>query len=619
MSYTKKLFGITKFGIENNYVLIGIILLISCLLMPALTILSIMDNRRYLDDTNAQVIVRIYGAILAYFEGFALPLGLFSYVHKRRQCDFYSSMPVRRSQYFWGYVLTGIIVFLMSFGWMCLAHFVITGFRNILPCLLQPVAVFLVIYCSMILAVCFSGSVMSTIVTFTVRNAVVISVILLPIIISGANMNSYIELLGKKICVLTPVTAIGAWIEEWYDVMLLQLPVAAVELTAAFFLHSHRKSETTAAIAFPRSRYPFQYIVMLMTALLTDALLSYLMPYNYGSVLDEDMIMGFARNDFYMFIFLTAIIILVAFIILNIILERSGKAAFSKIRHFFIFSACYGLILFTLFNYIAPNIPHSILPFKPDCAIICVREYTITKEKNDYDREYEDEDEEISHREEERYSVNESAYVKEAYCVTDRKLLKELVDLVQSRKEPEDDLFSCSLSPYDYPYVNSKENLDSVKKYDVYFLKGNIPYIQEGMSIFNFDDFDYIYGGKRTLRYCYTLKNNPVMDRFKEIRLDTKGLQLNTSSFSVVFSPDGGQMPETTQIRDPEIYPPYGDITWEGSETTPETSNFTWENETTPETSNITWENETPPETSAIAIGAAQITYETEPPLNLIG
>ena len=589
--------------------------------MPALTILSIMDNRRYLDDTNAQVIVRIYGAILAYFEGFALPLGLFSYVHKRRQCDFYNSMPVRRSQYFWGYVLTGIIVFLMSFGWMCLAHFVITGFRNILPCLLQPVAVFLVIYCSMILAVCFSGSVMSTIVTFTVRNAVVISVILLPIIISGANMNSYIELLGKKICVLTPVTAIGAWIEELYDVMLLQLPVAAVELTAAFFLHSHRKSETTAAIAFPRSRYPFQYIVMLMTALLTDALLSYLMPYNYGGVLDEDMIMGFARNDFYMFIFLTAIIILVAFIILNIILERSGKAAFSKIRHFFIFSACYGLILFTLFNYIAPNIPYSVLPFKPDCAIICVREYTITKEKNDYDHEYEDEDEdeEISHREEERYSVNESAYVKEAYCVTDRKLLKELVDLVQSRKEPEDDLFSCSLSPYDYPYVNSKENLDSVKKYDVYFLKGNIPYIQEGMSIFNFDDFDYIYGGKRTLRYCYTLKNNPVMDRFKEIRLDTKGLQLNTSSFSVVFSPDGGQMPETTQIRDTEIYPPYGDITWEGSETTPETSNFTWENETTPETSNITWENETPPETSAIAIGAAQITYETEPPLNLIG
>lgn len=593
MSYTKKLFGITKFGIENNYVLIGIILLISCLLMPALTILSIMDNRRYMDDTDAQAIVRIYGAALAYFEGFALPLGLFSYVHKRRQCDFYNSMPVRRSQYFWGYVLTGIIVFLMSFGWMSLAHFVITGFRNILPCLLQPVAAFLVIYCSMILAVCFSGSVMSTIVTFTVRNAVVISVILLPILISGADMDPYMELLGKKICVLTPVTAIGAWIEEWYDVMLLQLPVAAVELTAAFFLHGHRKSETTAAIAFPRSRYPFQYIVMLMTALLTDALLSFIMLYNYGGGLDEDTIMGFARNDFYMFIFLTAIIILVAFIILNIILERSGKAAFSKIRHFFIFSACYGLILFILFNYIAPNIPYSVLPFKPDCAIICVREYTITKEKNDYDHEYEDEDEEISHREQESYAVNESAYVKEAYCVADKKLLKELVDLVQSRKKPEDDLFNSSLSPYGYPYVNSKEDLDSVKKYDVYFLKGNIPYIQEGMSIFNFDDFDYIYGGKRTLRYCYTMKNNPVMDRFKEIRLDTKGLQLNTFSFTVVLSPDGGKMPEATQVSASEIYPPYGDITWKPFETLPETS--------------------------AIAVGAVEITLVTESPLNLIG
>ncbi len=89
------------------------------------------------------------------------------------------------------------------------------------------------------------------------------------------------------------------------------------------------------------------------------------------------------------------------------------------------------------------------------------------------------------------------------------------------------------------------------------------------------------------------MKNNPVMDRFKEIRLDTKGLQLNTFSFTVVLSPDGGKMPEATQVSASEIYPPYGDITWEPFETLPETS--------------------------AIAVGAAEITPVTESPLNLIG
>lgn len=630
MSYTKKLLRITLFGIENNYVLVGVILLISCFLMPAFTLLTIMNNGSNVgSNENAQTVIRIYGSALAYFEGFALPLGLFSYVHKRRECDFYNSMPVRRSQYFWGYAFAGIIVFLLSFGWMCLAHFVITGFKNILPCLLQPVMMFFVIYCSMILAVCFSGSVMSALVAFTLRNAVVISVVLLPLIIAGADLSSYMNLFGKKICVFTPVTAIGAWIERWYDVMLLQLPIAVIELTAAFFLHGHRKSETTAAIAFPKSRYPFQYTVMLIAALLADALLSSIvLEVSYGY--DDGGI--FYGNNFYMFVFLTVIVILAVFIILNIILERTGRAAFSRIRHFFIFSACYGLILFTLFNYIAPNIPDSVLPFRPDCAIICVREHTVKKaEGEDYDYEYRSplgtyservEHEGESDKEISRYIVKEISRVNEAYCVSDKQLLKKLVTLVQWGKGSQEDFYCTDYTPYDYP-ISNKEELDSFKKYDVYFLKGNTPYIQEGMSIFDFDDFDFTYGGKRALRCCITLNNNPVMEQFKEIRLDTKGLQLGSSSFTVVLSPDGDKMPETTKSGGSQASESYEGITWEGTDTPPETSDLIPKVPETsglipevPETSGLIPEV---PETSAITAEPAEITSETaQPYLNLM-
>lgn len=544
MSYTKKTLRIAWFGIENHYALIGIIFLISCFLMPAFTIITIMNNGySYMSKDDAQVIIRVYGTILAYLEGFALPLELFSYVHKRRDCDFYNSMPVRRSQYFLGYTLTGIAVFMVSFCWMFAAHFVISGFENIFPCFLQPIAMFLVIYCSMIFAVCFSGSVMSALVTFALRSCLFISIILLPLIISGVDAYSYYEFFGKRITALTPIFTVGAWIEEWYDVMLIQLPVAALELAAGFFLHKYRKSETTMAVAFPKSRYPFQYTVMLITALLFDALFSSMM--FYYSIDPEGF--DYSSTDFRLFIFFTVIVVLASFIFLNIILERTGRAAFSKIRHFFIFSVCYGLVLFTIFSYFAPNIPYEILPFKPEYAVICVNDITITKEYPDYmdDYYYDDDWEygvenpaELVKKYGDYYSVYASGVIREAYCVTDKEKLSQLVDLVQM-KSNRDESFLSSDRFYTFPTVNSEEELYSVKMYTVFFMKGNKPYIQEGMSIYNFSIF--VEQCRQEERYCFT-KGSSVMDQFLETKLDPMGFATDGGrSFTVHISAESSE------------------------------------------------------------------------------
>lgn len=553
MSFMKKTLRIAWFGIENHYTLIGIIFLISCFLMPAFTIITIMNSS--VSHIAAQSVIKVYGTILSYFEGFALPIGLFSYVHKRRECDFYNSMPVRRSQYFWGYTLTGIIVFMVSFCWMFAAHFVILGFVNIFPCFLPPIAMFLVIYCSMIFAVCFSGSIMSSLVTFALRNCIFISIILLPIIISGVEMNSYFEFFEEKICIFTPVTAIGNWLEQWYGIMLFQILVALAELAAAFFLHKYRKSETTTAIAFPKSRYPFQYTVMLITALLVDALFSGMIFSRIGES-DYDF---FSSNDFRLFLLLTLIVILISFVFLNIILERSGRAAFSKIRHFFIFTVCYGLVLFTLFNYIAPNLPYEILPFKPEYAVICVNDLTIKKDKIIYDDGYyyyEDdrvyEIAEPAHGD--SYVIHASSVIKEAYCISDKEKLSRLVNMVQKKNNREDDFSSYQYSyRQSFPHIDNEQELYSVKMYTVYFMRGNKPYIQEGMSIYNFSN---ITGSNNCLmRYCF-VKDDSIFEQFKETKLNPMGFTTSSYfTFDVYIPYPEDKEPNSSETTQPENSP----------------------------------------------------------------
>ncbi|MDE6724231.1 MAG: hypothetical protein K2J79_01360 [Ruminiclostridium sp.] len=552
MSYTKKLLKISWFGVENNYPMIGIILLISCFLMPAFTVLALtLNNGNYMSEDSAQSVIKVYGTVLAYLEGFILPIGLFSYVHKRRSCDFYNSMPVRRSQYFFGYALTGLAVFTVSFCWMFMAHFVLLGFNNIFPCFLPPFAMFISIFCSMTFAICFSGSIMSALVTFVLRNCIYVSVVLLPLVIAGVDMDSYFEFVFEKpLCALTPVTAVGCWAAEWYGVMLLQVFVALIELGLAFLLHRYRKSETTMAVAFPRSRYPFQYIVMLIPAFLVDALLMYSMDYFFG-IKNDSYYEFFRSTDFYLMILVTLIVIIISFVFLNIILEKNGKAAFSKIRHLFIFTACYVLIMFVIFDWIAPNIPYQVLPFNPEYAVICVNDVTVTKiddpylnpkiiptpddEFYDYDYEYGEKipDSAVSHGT--YYELTISEKVIEAYCITDREKLNKLLKMVQRADTYRSVDFISSEYSHSIPNVDTEKELRSVKMYTIYFMKGNKPYIQEGMSIYNFTGLnDY----SRCMKYYCSSTSGDEMEDFKDIRLDPMDFSAGGEKTMNVYIPD---------------------------------------------------------------------------------
>ncbi len=585
MSYTKKLLKITWFGIENNYTMIGIILLISCFLMPAFTVLTLtMNNSGYMDESSAQSVIKVYGTGLAYLEGFILPIGLFSYVHKRRSCDFYNSMPVGRSQYFFGYALTGLAVFTVSFCWMFVVHFVLLGLNNIFPCFLPPFAMFITIYCSMIFAVCFSGSIMSALVTFVLRNCIYVSIVLLPLVIAGVDMNSYFDFFFEKpLCVLTPVTAVGCWAADWYGIMLLQVLIALVELVLAFLLHRYRKSETTMAIAFPGSRYPFQYIVMLIPAFLVDAFVMYSI--DFMNIRDDTDYNFFTSNEFYLLILITLIVIIISFVFLNIILEKNGKAAFSKIRHLFIFTACYALVLFTIFNWIAPNIPYQVLPFNPEYAVICVNDVIVTKkgadfspkeclpdEIYDYDYGYGEEipDSAISHGD--YYSLSISETVSEAYCITNRDKLNNLLKTIQRSRG-----FITAEYSRPIPNVYSEEELRSIKMYTIYFMKGNKPYIQEGMSIYNFSSLiDY----SRCIKfYCSSVGDSDIMDDFQDIRLDPMDFTTGGNKTVNVYIPDPeyafpDQDPEVTWYGGMPGMPEEPPVTAEGSDfgNTPVTS-----------------------------------------------
>ncbi|MDE7281940.1 MAG: hypothetical protein K2N36_09415, partial [Ruminiclostridium sp.] len=546
MSYTKKLLKISWFGVENNYPMIGIILLISCFLMPAFTVLSLTLNNGgygYMSEDSAQSVIKVYGTVLAYLEGFILPIGLFSYVHKRRSCDFYNSMPVGRSQYFFGYALTGLAVFTVSFCWMFAVHFVLLGFNNIFPCFLPPFAMFISIFCSMTFAICFSGSIMSALVTFVLRNCIYVSVVLLPLVIAGVDMDSYFEFVFEKpLCALTPVTAVGCWAAEWYGVMLLQVFVALIELGLAFLLHRYRKSETTMAVAFPRSRYPFQYIVMLIPAFLVDALLMYSMDYFFG-IKNDSYYEFFRSTDFYLMILVTLIVIIISFVFLNIILEKNGKAAFSKIRHLFIFTACYVLIMFVIFDWIAPNIPYQVLPFNPEYAVICVNDVTVTKrdltaeeiaaEEGYYgydDMEYAAEIAESYVSKGDYYYLDVSETVSEAYCITDREKLNKLLKTIQRSRD-----FITSEYSRLIPNVDTEQELRSIKMYTIYFMKGNMPYIQEGMSIYNFTNLN---DHSRCLKFYCSSVEDDAMDDFKDIRLDPMDFSTGGEKAVSVYIPD---------------------------------------------------------------------------------
>ena len=355
MSYPLKLLKTAWFGVKNNKVLLGFMLLLCAVIFPAFEVI-------FMHEPNASGVPE---CIAAYFCGIIAPIALFGYLHKGRECEFYNAMPVKKSQYFWGYVIAGFLIFLIPVTVMFLVESAF-GFRDWNNFYLKSIGGFLSIYCSTILAVVFSGSTASTMVTVMIRNGVTIALVALPLMIAAVDVNAYVELLFRPICILTPLTVGNAILDpQTTGVQGYQLIVAAAELVIAFLLHRYRRNETVTALAFPKSRYFYQYIVMLIFALGADALLL-LVSGAYDNV--HGIIAS--GDSFAVVVFMTLLVIFITFILMNMVLEKDAKAAFKKIRHFFLFSACYVVLILLISGIGSYCIPHSVLPFRPDSAVI---------------------------------------------------------------------------------------------------------------------------------------------------------------------------------------------------------------------------------------------------------
>ena len=366
-----KTLKLIKFGIKNNRVLAGFMLLICGFVAPAFAfIVDAMYIERY---------IPLFGEFIAYFAGVLFPIVFFSYTHKRRESDFYAAMPVKKRQYFWGYFFAGMILFVFPFFVMCFIMLWLGGGRNELgaSAFVGPVAAFFSIYCSMTLAVMFSGSVVSTVITFLIRNIFAISLVVPILFMAGVDLESYYIMLLDKAIVSAPLLSGAVFIETdtfaW--VWGGQFLIGIVEIIIAFFLHKYRRSETTMALAFPKSRLPYQYIVLLMFVMTVNTVLLIVLGYNNG-IFDYSAFYSGVRfrwdsDDIKTIVFFDVIAAFLMFILLNIVLERNSRAAFKGVRHLLIFFAGF-FALAGLSGRLLDYIPRIYTPIEPDYAVVSV-------------------------------------------------------------------------------------------------------------------------------------------------------------------------------------------------------------------------------------------------------
>lgn len=450
--YLRKIPRIALFGITSNRVLVGIMLLLCVVVFPGFTII----NSRGFYGGYGTSMCQAISLLLTYASSVIIPFVLYSYVQNRRECDFYNSMPVKRSQYFWGYFLSGLAIFLVPFTILHLIYGIMFG-SDAFKYYLDMIVGFIVMYCTAIASILFSGSFLSSAVTFILRNAAPVALVLMPVVISGGDFYDYSDLLIEKICIFIPVTAVtGMWHYEPYQyIVILQLVIAFAELILAFFMHRHRRSESTMALAFPKTRYPYQYLVTLIAVMLTDAVLLYLST-NY-EVFDK-VIEALSSEEIALTVFFTVVVAFLVFVILNMILEKTGAAAFRKIGHFFAFLAGYAVLIVAIFLSPLGHLPRFVIPFTPDFVIINVaelREATeeekeiVRKETEEYEAQYtaeyssvaEENNSEDSDEKKRDFSYTyhtvegyEEMYVydkDEYYAVTDREKINELVHCAQ--------------------------------------------------------------------------------------------------------------------------------------------------------------------------------------------
>lgn len=381
--YARKTFKIAVFGVKNNLVLVGILLAGYCVIAPAVFITASFD--RTMTPQYVWNVMGIYSLIAAYVGGLLIPAVMFSFVHKRRDRDFYHSMPVRREQYFIGYFCAGIAMFTVPYLLMCaimglLGGAVGTSFSYVL----HTLALYIVIYATVVFSIMFSGSILSSAVTLVFVNTFTAIVFFCSLSLTGnVDTDAYLTLLMPYIYIFTPLSGgVGVYesvIEQgiygW--VLWVQLAIAVAELVLAFVMYKLRRGETTMAVAFPKTRYILQYGAMFLVALFATTVFSSGYYYNNSGL----RVINVAC------VVWTAILVFAAFVVLNMILEQNFRAAFHRMRHLFIFAGAYAVTLSLIIG-IVSVLPNWVVPIRTDAILIRYHTFVYTYDKPDENESY---------------------------------------------------------------------------------------------------------------------------------------------------------------------------------------------------------------------------------------
>ena len=480
--YAWKTFNIGVFGVKNNLVLAGILLIGYCVIAPAVYIAGTVD--RHVSAESVQMLMGIYSVIAAYVGGLLNPTVMFAYVQKRRDREFYHAMPVKRGQYFIGYVLSGFVMYAVSYLLMCVVMAVITGFIVIaFSFVWQSLVLYLIIYATTTFAIMFSGSFLSSLVTLTFLNVfpalvVYCSLILRPVL----DINAYFTLLTPYIFCLTPLTG-GYILFDTYViqgqfgwVLWVQLAIAVVELVLAYIMYKFRKGETTMAVAFPKTRYILQYGVMFLIAWFCTSVFSTI------TVAIDDLTPNFRLTVDS--VIMTVIMTFVTFVVMNMILEQNFRAAFHKMRHLLIFGVAYVVVVAVIVNGVS-GMPRWVIPIKTDAVLIYQSHYI-----NTYDiTEYEDGEYDWSTIYVDENKSLYQAYLGEEYSmVTDPEQVAELLKRISG--------FENNMGRYEnyVDYYRTEGEIYFVR-YSMYTLKPGMK-IEPGMYTDELSDiYSHVYRG----------------------------------------------------------------------------------------------------------------------------
>lgn len=359
--YMRKTFRIALYGLSSNKVFIVLMFMVSMI-----TFILTMNAWNY--SMGEQVGFIAISGLLGVF----MPVVMFQHMLKRREYDFYTAMPVKKSCYFWGFGLAAFMSFLMI--WLFLFSVtVMLGFTEAIRYFLPGFMLYFTVSSATVLALVLSKSVFSFIMIFLILNFLALELFGGFLSIFNVDSRVYMIAFEKTLSFFTPFYSAQLFFQydrDWLLLGLLPVVMGGIQLAAAFLLHRRRSGEGQDTLAFSKTRCPIQYIIMFMAAL-TPALLSldtfyYRREKNFGDFVSATVKEGH-------FVGITLVVIFGTFVITNMIFENTPRGVFKKVRHLFIFTAGYWIFYFFILGAILfPNIPLTYVPFNGNMAIVSV-------------------------------------------------------------------------------------------------------------------------------------------------------------------------------------------------------------------------------------------------------